>query len=54
MAKPLCKRRQQLKENIARYAAKVDNPRAICGRCGRAANRKKLLCEPIPLSDFKD
>ncbi len=46
MTRPLCKRTRQLKEAPDRYLAKVEEPRLICTRCGRLANRKKYLCQP--------
>jgi len=46
MAKSLCEREKLLKKDFEAYAALVSQPRFICAACGRAANKKKYLCEP--------
>lgn len=49
MAKHLCRRKAQLKEDPGGYAAKVSGARFLCERCGRAATKKKFLCAPVRL-----
>lgn len=39
-------------EDIADIAPLVGEARFICGRCGRAAEKKKNLCKPKKLSSF--
>jgi hypothetical protein len=46
MAKSLCDMDKLLKKDIAAYIVLVDQPRFICTKCGRVANKKKNLCEP--------
>lgn len=31
------------------YVALIDNPKFMCGHCGRKANRNGNLCVPFPL-----
>jgi hypothetical protein len=35
-----------LKKDLPGYMGLIDAPRFVCGKCGRAANRKKNLCDP--------
>lgn len=50
MSKELCKHKKTtLKENITLYMTLVNQPTHVCGKCGRAANDKKLLCEPVKI-----
>lgn len=50
MSGELCEQRKStLKENIKLYMQLVDQPTHVCEKCGRAANRKKLLCHPVPI-----
>jgi hypothetical protein len=46
MAKSLCDMDKLLKKDIDAYIALVDQPRFVCTKCGRVANKKKNLCEP--------
>jgi len=34
------------KESPDKYAALVCRPTHLCKKCGRVANRKKLVCQP--------
>jgi hypothetical protein len=50
MSNELCEQRKTtLKENIQLYMQLIDQPTHVCEKCGRAANRKKLLCHPVPI-----
>jgi hypothetical protein len=50
MSKELCKHKKTtLKENITLYMTLVNQPTHLCSKCGRAANDKKLLCEPVKI-----
>lgn len=44
----MCKlvKKDFLKDNFEEYKKLVKKPTHICGKCGRAANDKKYLCEP--------
>lgn len=46
MAKSLCDMEKLLKKDFDAYTALVNQPRFVCTKCGRAANKKKNLCEP--------
>ena len=50
--KSLCKlvNDKVLKKDLPAYVRLIDAPRYMCGKCGRAANRKKNLCDPLNLS----
>ncbi|MFC2156294.1 hypothetical protein ACFLT9_00525 [Acidobacteriota bacterium] len=47
--KTLCKlsKKKNLDENWEEYVKLVKSPRYVCQNCGRAAKRKKYLCDPI-------
>ena len=44
--KTLCDLKHLLQTDPKRYMKYVDRPSHICLKCGRAANEKKLVCEP--------
>jgi hypothetical protein len=46
MAKSLCDMEKLLKKDFDAYTVLVNQPRFVCTKCGRAANKKKSLCEP--------
>ena len=48
MGKNLCKliEKKILKDDPGVYMDLVSQPRFLCLKCGRLANRKKFLCEP--------
>lgn len=46
MGKELCKQKKTLKSDFAGYVLLVQQPRFVCLKCGRAANKKKNLCNP--------
>ncbi|MEZ4590084.1 MAG: hypothetical protein R3D55_02935 [Chloroflexota bacterium] len=46
MAKSLCKLKKSLRIDLTEYMLFVNNPTHVCTKCGRAANKKKLLCSP--------
>jgi hypothetical protein len=49
MSQELCKLKQELKKDFESYVLLVNDPRFVCRHCGRAANKKKNLCEPCPI-----
>jgi hypothetical protein len=50
MSKELCKlKKSLLKEDIGSFMELINQPTHICTKCGRAANSKKLLCEPTKI-----
>ncbi len=49
----LCKNKKLLKTDMAAYIAHVEKPKFVCASCGRVANRKGLLCEPLKITRFK-
>ena len=54
MGKELCKIQEVLiRKDLEAYVALVDNPKHVCKRCGRVANKKKLLCKPIKIKSLK-
>jgi hypothetical protein len=46
MSKTLCELKKHLKQDFDTYVLLVCQPRFVCKDCGRAANRKKYLCNP--------
>ena len=46
--KPMCKLAKEgaHEEDPEGFFAMLDTPRFICMKCGRAANKKKNLCDP--------
>jgi putative hemolysin len=50
MATELCKlKKSLLKEDIEAFVLLVNQPTHVCKKCGRAANNKKLLCNPVKI-----
>ena len=49
MTKPLCELKQSLKSDFKKYKRLVSDPTHVCKKCGRAANKKKLLCSPAKI-----
>lgn len=50
MSKELCKlKKSVLKDDLKSFMRLVDKPTHLCTNCGRAANSKKLLCEPTKI-----
>ncbi len=52
MAKSLCELKKSIRGDLAAYARLVVDHTHVCRRCGRVANRKKLLCKPMRLDDL--
>ena len=48
MAKTLCKlvKDDYLKENLKEYIKMVKEPKYICKKCGRVAEKEGMLCKP--------
>jgi hypothetical protein len=38
------------KKDFPAYVQLIDAPQYVCSKCGRAANRKKNLCDPRKIS----
>lgn len=49
MARTLCELKKLLKADFKTYKKFVCDPTHVCTRCGRTANRKKLVCKPESL-----
>ncbi len=49
MTKELCKLKKSLSIDITNYMLYVNQPTHVCEKCGRAANSKKLLCQPVKI-----
>ncbi|MCA9220392.1 MAG: hypothetical protein R3C99_10440 [Pirellulaceae bacterium] len=49
MSKTLCELKKALAEDPRWFMKRVTNATHLCTRCGRAANRKKLLCKPVKI-----
>ncbi|MEE2826581.1 MAG: hypothetical protein VYE64_08135 [Planctomycetota bacterium] len=49
MSKKLCDLKKLRKESPKKYAQLVSRPSHLCKKCGRVANRKKLVCQPKKL-----
>ena len=48
--KQLCKwKAEEIAKKFDRYAAIVKNPKYVCQKCGRVANKNKLLHKPAAL-----
>lgn len=50
MGKELCKLKKSIKKETKEYILLVHQPTHICRKCGRAANSKKSLCDPLPIT----
>ena len=46
MSDTLCDLEKLLDRDFDAYCALVVPPRFVCQKCGRAANKKKRLCDP--------
>lgn len=51
MGKSLCKMKKKVEKSFDSYVYLVNDPHYICTKCGRAANRKKNLCDPRKIED---
>jgi len=52
--KGLCKwKRSDYADQLKLLRTIVARPKHVCLRCGRVADRKKVLCEPVPLKPVK-
>lgn len=49
MAKQLCDLKKTLKKDLKAYVQLVRQPTHVCVKCGRAANDKKSLCDPVKM-----
>lgn len=50
MGKELCKIQDELiRRDLEAYMDLVNKPKHVCKKCGRVANKKKLLCKPTKL-----
>ncbi len=48
--KELCKwKKEQYVRDLDKLKEAVGQPRYVCEKCGRAAEKKKWLCKPVPL-----
>lgn len=53
--KQLCKwKEEDIKEKIEKLAAIVRNPKFICTKCGRVADKKKWLHQPLGLDQINN
>jgi hypothetical protein len=49
----ICKlSKSEIHQSLEQLANEIRTARYLCRKCGRAAHRKRLLCKPVPLSDF--
>jgi hypothetical protein len=49
MNKKLCKLKKLLGKDLKKYVKHVKEPRFVCGTCGRVANKKGLICNPVKI-----
>lgn len=49
MSKELCKLKKLVKKDFNTYIGLVNSPKVVCKKCGRAANSKKLVCDPAKI-----
>lgn len=49
MTQELCKLKKELRIDLSAYMLLVNKPKHVCQKCGRAANSKKLLCDPVKI-----
>lgn len=46
----ICKwKKDQIKSDMKLLKSIVKNPKFVCQKCGRAANRKQWLCKPVSI-----
>ena len=45
----LCELAERGQVSLEQIKALVHDPKFICRKCGRAANKAESLCEPVPL-----
>ncbi len=53
MSKSLCDLKKSLKGDLRTYVSLIRSPTHVCQKCGRVANRKKLLCRPVKMADVE-
>jgi sulfur relay (sulfurtransferase) complex TusBCD TusD component (DsrE family) len=48
MPDKLCKyaKKDKVEKKLEEYVELVNNPKVVCKKCGRAANKKGLVCKP--------
>jgi hypothetical protein len=51
MSKQLCDLKKSLKRDLSKYILLVRDATHVCKKCGRVANDKKLLCDPVKMKD---
>jgi len=49
MSQTLCQLERLLRDDFDAYCRLVARPRFVCQHCGRAARKKKNLCDPRKL-----
>lgn len=49
MSKKLCKLKKLLGKDFKKFVKHVHEPKFVCKTCGRAANKKSLLCHPVKI-----
>lgn len=54
MSDTLCDLHKLLRHDFDAYCQLIDQPRFVCRHCGRAANKKKSLCEPKKIHESAD
>lgn len=47
--KTLCEHKKKLPENIAFFVEQAQSATHICGKCGRLAKIKDMVCKPIKI-----
>jgi 3-methyladenine DNA glycosylase/8-oxoguanine DNA glycosylase len=48
--KRICKwNEKDISKDFDKFAALVSNPKFVCKKCGRVADKKKRLHKPVPL-----
>jgi hypothetical protein len=50
MSRTLCERKRDLKHDLDAYVQLVCPANFVCAKCGRAASKKKYLCEPVRIA----
>mgnify|MGYP007068292585 CR=1 FL=1 len=51
--KTLCDYAKKLPDNISLFVTQIENARYVCGKCGRPASEKDLLCKPTKIEKLK-